>query len=67
MADNQRDPTAGAPRRNDTTDDDLNRERITPDEGDAERGFHQANHGQKEPTDPDSASSEIDRDDTIDD
>jgi hypothetical protein len=66
MADNQRDPTAGAPRRNDTTDDDLNREDITPDEGNAERAYHE-NHGQQEPTDPDSAFSEVDRDDTIDD
>lgn len=71
MADNKRDPNAGAPqkRRDNTTDDDLNREGITPGEGDTERerGYRETSHGQEEPTDPDSASSEVDRDDTVDD
>ena len=71
MADNQRDPKADASqkRRDSTTDDDLNREGITPGDGDTERerGYHQPSHGDQEPTDPDSAFSEVDRDDTIDD
>ena len=68
MADNQRDPKADAPemRRDKATKDELDREGITPDQKDAERAHHE-NHGEQAPTDPDSAFSEVDRDDTIDD
>lgn len=70
MADNHRAPEAGRQeRRNNTTDDDLNRENISPDEPDTERerGYHGPTEGQGQPTDPDSAFSDVDRDDTVDD
>ena len=69
MADNQRGPEAGRQeRRDNTTDDDLNRENITPGEPDAERerGHHGTGEGERQPTDPDSAFADVDRDDMID-
>jgi hypothetical protein len=45
-------------------DQELEREGITSRHN---RGYDDAVKGQSRPTDPDSASSEIDRDDTIDD
>ena len=70
MPDSQRDPRNEAPqeRRDRPTDDDLNREDITPDEPDTERerGYHAPGKGQSGPTDPDSAFSDVDRDDTVD-
>jgi len=68
MADDQRNPKPGrhAPPDN-TTDDDLNREDITPGERDIERGYRGTVGGQGQPTDPDSAFSDVDRDDSIDD
>ena len=70
MPNSQRDPMSEAPheRRDRTTDDDLNREDITPGERDTEqeRGYHEPGKGQSGPTDPDSAFSDVDRDDTVD-
>jgi hypothetical protein len=89
MADNDRDPLA---ERDNTDNDDLNREDIESDDIDVERervrssndrdqeleregvtsrhnrGYDEAVTGQQNvPTDPDSAFSDVDRDDTIDD
>ena len=68
MADNQRAPKAGRQERRSNTTDDLNRENISPAEPDTERerGYRGTTEGQGQPTDPDSAFSDVDRDDTVD-
>jgi hypothetical protein len=45
-----------------SNDPKLEREKVTPKQ---DRGSDQTVHGQRGPTDPDSAESDIDRDDTV--
>ena len=77
MADNTRDPIDSTNPRSTAFDDDLNRENLSHQESDVERegvesrgngGSDTAARGRSsEPTDPDSAESENDRDDMISD